>query len=388
MAPVPTLTVPRRSRIVRFGGILIVIFFILGRNKESVFPWLRDNFSDPLKEIMSAQLATTKEVKSLPGWSDLASELEEQGLSIEKNAVFLCPDLTMALQPAVDLLDDEEPIPSDLLYPVIDLTMISGMKEAKEAFIQFLNTKLGYDTKESDVTIGIRIKDLIRLYGACGESFSEAVESAIPEQAQVFLEAINFGGDDSDVDEDESEDTEDEDTENEDEDTDEEEEEEVGPAPAPTPKPVGVTPTLTSHTTLPTLPLQSDLGTLNQVRMGLADIKMINPDASFQRGPLVSTAIQVPRFSSKIEVSAPTSATTRTGRAPATLTAQQQALEVARQIEPAKIHAGRVSKGDPNYYTTDELKDFARRMGLPVSGSKAEIIERIKNVMRQAGVIA
>lgn len=45
-----------------------------------------------------------------------------------------------------------------------------------------------------------------------------------------------------------------------------------------------------------------------------------------------------------------------------------------------------VSRDDKNYYTTEELKEYARAMDLRVSGSKAEVIDRIKAVMRQAGV--
>lgn len=149
-------------------------------------------------------------------------------------------------------------------------------------------------------------------------------------------------------------------------------------------------PTLPTGTTVP-LTLQLPQVQLPQVQAAPAKIPL--PTIGLPTGPVPALTVEIPRFTTKLDAApAPVSgvavavARQGAGSATAPMSVQQAALEIAKQINPLKINAGRVSRDDKEFYTTDELKEFARAMGLRMSGSKAEVIDRIKAVMRQAGV--
>ena len=63
------------------------------------------------------------------------------------------------------------------------------------------------------------------------------------------------------------------------------------------------------------------------------------------------------------------------------ITASQQVMLKLQKIDPTKLKAGRAKKEDDSY-TIQELKDFAKDLKLRVSGTKKELVERIRSALK------
>lgn len=59
-----------------------------------------------------------------------------------------------------------------------------------------------------------------------------------------------------------------------------------------------------------------------------------------------------------------------------------EGVTTAGDVNPASTNEGAVSEED---YTLDELKDQARELELPVSGTKSELVERINAKLAEQG---
>lgn len=446
---------------------------------------------------MSGKLTTLDQLATIPGWDEILPALEDQGLVIDENDVFVVPDLQYALEDAAEKLQDGE-FDRESLYPIFDLNRIAA---DTLDFQNRMDRILGYDTEVEPGVIGVTYRDLRRLYrggqgygATAGVSFEDAATDVLQDVADDFFTFVDDGVESEDESSSDSDGSDEEAAGDEGSDSDDEVVQPMLNLRITDPAPTGAMPTLpTVGLPLPTvapvtvpplppgfalpmapmppaptatkargrkpkvpqpppmaLPMQTDLAALNQAREGLAQIQEINPDAYFQRkmevataprlnilpaplalpkpspttqgaaptvplqlpqvqlpqvqptftiptvtlptatGPTPGLTVEIPRFVTKMDaVAAPVSGVAvavarQTAAAP--ISVQQAALEIAKQIDPLKIHAGRVSRDDKSYYTTEELKEFARAMGLRMSGSKAEVIDRIKAVMRQAGV--
>jgi hypothetical protein len=63
----------------------------------------------------------------------------------------------------------------------------------------------------------------------------------------------------------------------------------------------------------------------------------------------------------------------------------QEMIDILTEIDPDKLIVGRKGARQ-SVYSLDELRGYARRLNIKVSGSKQELIDRIKSKMVEGGL--
>lgn len=101
----------------------------------------------------------------------------------------------------------------------------------------------------------------------------------------------------------------------------------------------------------------------------------------------IAVRIQLPVFNTRMEALPLPEPTEPTIQPTVAYTAQQMAVLGLASIDPNRLTSTRTKKGDTKYYSVEEMKAIARSHGLRITGSKAELYERIMDLLRKGGYV-